>query len=84
MIKPHKAGMAVGGFFAATHIVWSIVVGLGWGQVWFDFWVTLHGVKSFATVESFDLMRSIELVVVAAVVGYVLGNVFAHIWNKVK
>ena len=83
MINAHKAGLALGGFFAATHIAWSIVIALGWGQAWFDFWVNLHSVKSFATIESFDLMRSIELVIVAAIVGFVLGHVLATIWNMV-
>ena len=84
MINPFKAGLAMGGFFAATHIVWSIVLALHWGQAWFDFWVNLHSVNSFATIDAFDLTRSVELVIVAAFVGFVLGNVFAHIWNWVR
>ena len=48
-----------------------------------DFIVTLHMIHPVYTVGPFALGTAVGLVVVAAIVGYVVGHVFALIWNKV-
>ena len=34
-------------------------------------------------IEPFDIVRSIELIVITFFVGYIAGNVFAFFWNKI-
>ena len=84
MLNPQKTGFALGGLAAAVHIVWSVVVALGWGQGLLDFVFSMHSIKPVLMVQSFDLVRSIELVILAGIIGFIVGNVFAHIWNKVR
>ncbi len=84
MLQAQKVGMAVGGTVAAVHVVWSVVVALGWGQALVDFATGIHFVKTTAMVMPFDFGTAVELVVITAIIGYVLGFVFATVWNKVS
>ncbi len=84
MLNPYKTGLALGGLSAATHIIWSIIVALGWGQAWLDFVFTMHMIKPVLKVNAFDFGSAIGVVVIAAVIAFIMGNVFAHIWNRVK
>jgi len=83
MLNRNKTGLALGSLTGLGHLVWGVVVYLGWGQSLINFIFTLHSLSVPVTVANFDLMRSVWLVVVTAVIGYVLGFVFATIWNKV-
>ncbi len=83
MLNTKKTGLALGAFVGLGHLVWSILVFLGWGQGFLNFIFGLHSLTTPVTVVGFDLMRSVWLVVVTSIVGYVFGFVFAYIWNKV-
>ena len=82
-IKPVKAGMAVGGFAAIAHAVWALIIGLGWGQSFLNFIYRIHMVSPAPQAEPFDLATALLLVIVAAVIGFVAGSVFARVWNSV-
>ena len=40
-----------------------------------------HMVESNVVVESFDIIATLTLIVVASAIGYVVGFVGAHVWN---
>jgi hypothetical protein len=82
-IKPNKAGIAVGSFAAVVHIGWSLLIAFGWAQPLIDFIFRLHMVRPVYEVEPFDLATALGLVVVTAAIGFVVGTVFARIWNNV-
>ena len=82
-LNTHKAGLAVGGFVALVHLGWSVLVALGWGQLLLDFIFTLHMIHPVHTVGPFSAVMAVSLIVVTGVVGYIVGSVFATIWNKV-
>jgi hypothetical protein len=83
-IKPHKAGLALGGFVAAIHIIWSIIVALGWGQPLLEFIFWAHMIKPIPfKVVPFDFGTALVLIVCVAAIGYAAGRIFAMIWNKV-
>ena len=67
-----------------VHVVWSILVALNWAQPLMDFVTGLHFVQTTNMVMPFDIVTAIELIILASLVGYVLGFVFANIWNKVQ
>ena len=83
MVNKHKLGLVFGGFAGLVHIIWSILVGLGWAQGFVDFVFGLHFINPIIGISEFSLVGAIELIVVASIVGYVVGNVVAIIWNKV-
>lgn len=69
--------------FAATgHVVWIILVNLI-GQSYVD-WITgIHGISTQIQVKPFDIVSAVTLVLIALILGYIVGFVFAKIWNWV-
>ena len=77
----NKAGLAVGGFVAFCHLIWSILVGAGVAQLWLTWILRLHFLNSPFVLEPFNLMVAIWLIIVTGVIGYILGWVFGYCWN---
>lgn len=82
MINANKAGLALGALLGLFHLSWAVLIALGWAQPAIDFVLWLHMIKPFMTVEAFALGRAAGLVVFTAVFGYVLGWLFAVLWNR--
>lgn len=83
MLNTNRTGLALGTFAGLAHLVWSVLIYFGWAQAYLDFIFNLHSLNTPVMVIGFDLMRSVWLIVVTSVVGYIAGFVFATIWNKV-
>ena len=82
-LSEHQMGIALGAFFGLMHVVWALVVYLGFAQTWLDFVLGLHFLENPFVVSAFDMQKAVMLVAVTAGVGYVLGFVFAKVWNLV-
>ncbi|MBI4065790.1 hypothetical protein HY412_01170 [Candidatus Kaiserbacteria bacterium] len=80
-LNPTKTGFALGTLVGGLHLVWSILIALGWAQPLVDFSQWAHMVSMPVVVEPFSLSAAVTVIVVAAIVGYVVGNIFARIWN---
>ena len=85
-MNPSKVGLALGAMFAVLHAVWSAAVALVPGplQKFLDWVFALHHIKPMYSLLPFNLMNAVILVILTFVVGYVVGFVFATIWNKVE
>ena len=82
-LDPLRTGLAVGAIFGLWHLAWAALVALGWAKPLLDFVLWLHMIKPFIVVEAFSFGRAAGLVVVTAAVGYVIGWLFAMLWNRV-
>jgi hypothetical protein len=82
-INPVKAGLVLGAVIALWHLSWSLLVALGWAQSFVDFIFWIHFIKSVYVVETFNPGRAAILVAVTAAIGFVIGSVFAALWNWV-
>lgn len=77
-----KAALTLGVFIGGWHLVWSVLVLLGWAQPLLDFIFWVHMIANPYQVTGFDLTRAVLLIVVTFAVGYIGGWVFATLWNK--
>lgn len=80
----NKVGLIVGAFLGLWHLTWSILVAVGLAQVLLDFIYSIHFLNNPFTVAQFSITKAAILVVVTAIIGYVVGYVFAAIWGLVQ
>lgn len=83
MADKNKVGLVVGALIGGWHVVWSLLVVTGLGQMLYDFVLWMHMIRIDILVGPFDAMASLTLIVVTAVFGYVFGYVGAWVWNRV-
>ena len=81
-INPNKAGLVLGSFLGAWHLLWSILVALGWAQALIDFLFWIHFIKPVYVIESFDAGRALLLIAITSAIGYAFGYTFAILWNR--
>ncbi len=72
----------VGLFTGGIHLLWSLMVMLGWGQTYLDWIFGLHFLNNPFTVAAFNMSSAVVLVVFTFIVGYLLGWIFTWIWNR--
>ena len=81
-INRNIAGLVVGALFGGWHLLWSLLVALGWAQSLIDFIFWIHFIKPIYVIQPFSILLASTLVVVTAIIGYVIGNIFAMLWNQ--
>jgi hypothetical protein len=82
MINPNRVGLVFATLLGGWHIVWSLLVSLGWAQPLLDFVFWLHMIRSIYVVKAFDPVAAGSLVIVTACFGYVIGYLGATTWRK--
>ena len=80
-IQPVRTGLALGTLIGLWHLSWSILVAFGWAQPFIDFVFWMHFLKPIYIVQSFQFATAAVLIVVTALLGFVVGLVFALVWN---
>ena len=81
-VKESKAALIFGTFVALMHLIWSIMVFLGFAQGNLNFILGLHFLNNPYTVSAFNLTNAVILIAVTFVIGYLVGWIFASLWNK--
>lgn len=87
MAKTHlnnnKVGLVLGSFVAIIHAAWALAVGVGAGERFIAWVIPLHFVDIAYKIIPFDWGTAGMLVVAAFVSWYVLGWLFAWLWNTI-
>jgi hypothetical protein len=83
-LRPHTTGLALGGFFAVFHFLWAVLVASGWAQSAMDLVFRLHMLEPVLRIAPFSIALAVGLIVLTFVVGYVLGWIFATVWNMAQ
>ena len=76
-----KAGFVLGVLVGGWHLCWSLLVALRWAQPVIDFVFWMHFIKPIYVIEPFEVDRAMILIGVTIGAGFVIGSVFALIWN---
>lgn len=84
-LRGRSVGLAVGGTAAIVHALWAITVGVmpDVAQKLLNFNMALHFMNSPMTVQPFSWGGAIALILFAFCVGYLVGRLFAAVYNSV-
>ena len=82
-LDKNKVGLTLAIFFAAMHALWALAVALGVGQKFFDYVFPMHFLNNVYSVMAFNAGTAVLLVVMAFVCCYIMGWLFAALWNWV-
>lgn len=83
-INANRLGLTVGYFAALIHLVLVILVAFNVANSVLAWILPLHFLSLGVSFTAFNFLIALELIIAAFIGGYVLGWVFAYIWNKVK
>jgi hypothetical protein len=76
-----RAGLVLGTVIGLWHLVWSLLVAIGWAQPVIDFVFWMHFLKPVYVVQPFNAATAAILVVATAAAGFVIGLIFGAIWK---
>jgi hypothetical protein len=80
-ISKSRTGVVVGALIGLGHVMWSVLVAFGVAQ-WVINWIfRLHFIQPPYTITAFNFGTAVTLIVVTSVIGFVMGWLFAAIWN---
>ena len=80
--NPNRVGLVAAGLVGGWHVLWVLLVWIGWAQPILDFIFWAHMIKPVYTVKPFDPIAAVTLVIVTAVLGYAFGFAGGQIWNR--
>ncbi len=81
-IRPNRAGLIFAILLGSWHLLWSVLVALGWAQLLIDFIFWIHFIRPIYVIQKFNIGIALLLIAVTAAVGYAIGWIFAVLWNK--
>ena len=81
-LNPIKTGLVMGFVLGGFHFMWSILVFIGFAQTLLNFIFWAHMLKTQELVADFDPTAAVTLVVLTFIIGFIIGKIFAMVWNK--
>lgn len=81
-IHPIKAAATLAVLVGGWHLCWSILVALGWAQTLINFIFWIHFIQPIYVIQPFNLGLAAGLVALTSLLAFVIGLVFATIWNR--
>ncbi len=81
MLDKKQVGLSLGIFAALIHAFWALIVAFGYGQALMDWMLSMHSMTAVLVVSGMPLGRALGLIALSFVCGYVLGWLFAAVWN---
>ncbi len=81
-LNKNRTALTVSLFVGLMHAMWSLMVFMGLGQKMLDMIYRIHFLNNPFVVSPFIATRAVKLIVFTALMGYVVGFVFAFVWNR--
>jgi hypothetical protein len=78
-----KFALALGSFVGVMHLMWAILVAIGFAGPLLNFIYEMHFLQIPFSIAPFSFGRALSLIVVSFAVAYAVGIIFGTIWNKV-
>ncbi len=80
---PKKAGLVGAVIIGGWHVIWSLLIILGWAQALVNFSLWAHMLQVPVVAGPFDAAAAATVIVIAAIIGYAVGYILATVWNRV-
>ena len=80
-LDPVKTGLALGVFAGGVHVLWLALILFGWAKPLIDFILWAHLLFFPYAIKPFDPIAAATLIVVTTIVGFVVGNILARLFN---
>jgi len=80
-LNANKLGMTLGVFVAIWHLAWAVLVAVGFAQPAIDWVFPLHFIDMLISVTTFSWLTALILTIAGFIGGYVMGWIFAKLWN---
>ena len=80
-VNPNRAGLVLGTLMGGWHLVWAILVALGWAQAVINFVFWMHFITPIYVIKPFQAGVAAILIVVMAALGYLMGYILGVLWN---
>lgn len=82
-LNKNHVGLTLGIISGIGHLLWVLAIAIGLGQKLLDWSLSIHFISSIQTTNGITLGMAVLGIVYALVCGYIVGWVFAAIWNWV-
>ena len=69
--NPKKVALVGGTILGGWHVVWSLLVLLGWAQALVEFSMWAHMAHFAVIIGPFDVSAAATVIIIASIVGYV-------------
>ena len=79
----HKVGLVLACVLGGWHVIWSVLVLTGAGQVLYNFILWAHMIHLAISIGPFNIAASLTLILITTIFGYVFGWIAAVLWNRV-
>lgn len=83
-VNPNKAGLVLGTLIGAWHLIWGVLVAVGWAQAILNFVFWIHFLAPPFSVQQFQPGLALILILVTGAIGYVMGYVLGVLWNWIN
>jgi hypothetical protein len=81
-VNPNKAGLVLGVMLGGWHLLWVLLVAVGWAQPIINFYFRIHFLAPSWTVQGFNAGIAAILILVTSVLGYAGGYILGALWNR--
>jgi hypothetical protein len=83
-LSKNHTGFAVAKIFALAHLIWAILIATmpGTMQSCINWIFRIHGIEPVWKIIPITWIDGILLVIITFIMGYIIGWVFAAIWNR--
>jgi len=82
-VNNHKVGLAFGGTLGIWHAIWALMVFIGIAKPFLDWILSLHFLSFQYSIQPFNFLSALMLVIVTGVIGYIMGFICSWLWNLV-
>ncbi|MDD5133508.1 MAG: hypothetical protein PHD81_04740 [Candidatus Nanoarchaeia archaeon] len=84
-LDANKLGLTLGIFIGGLHLIWAlfILASTSLTQKFLDWIFPLHFLNNVWQVSNFNAVYALMLVILTFLSGYVMGWIFAELWNYI-